>query len=106
MPNSGKLQHHLDLLSHDKNGTNEELYGVYYFVKRTLITKIQLNDFKKRSTSEMGSKLKSRNRSRRHAPSSIIHLEVFVQCLYIVPELLYIKYKIDQYIDYTTIYTV
>ena len=33
-PNSGKLQHHLGLLSRNKDGTDEELCGVYHFVKR------------------------------------------------------------------------
>ncbi|EJF65625.1 hypothetical protein DICSQDRAFT_77263 [Dichomitus squalens LYAD-421 SS1] len=32
-PNSGKLQHHLGLLCRDKDGTDEELRGVYHFVK-------------------------------------------------------------------------
>ncbi|PIL23779.1 hypothetical protein GSI_13529 [Ganoderma sinense ZZ0214-1] len=32
-PNSGKLQHHLGLLSRDRDGTDEELRGVYHFVK-------------------------------------------------------------------------
>ena len=33
-PNSGKLQHHLGLLCRDKDSTDEELRGVYHFVKR------------------------------------------------------------------------
>ena len=33
-PNSGKLQHHLGLLCRDKDGSDEELRGVYHFVKR------------------------------------------------------------------------
>ncbi|KAH9853995.1 hypothetical protein C2E23DRAFT_727275 [Lenzites betulinus] len=32
-PNSGKLQHHLGLLCRDKDSTDEELRGVYHFVK-------------------------------------------------------------------------
>ncbi|KAI0371731.1 hypothetical protein BV20DRAFT_978724 [Pilatotrama ljubarskyi] len=32
-PNSGKLQHHLGLLCRDKEGGDEELRGVYHFVK-------------------------------------------------------------------------
>ncbi|KAI0362699.1 hypothetical protein OH77DRAFT_1529844 [Trametes cingulata] len=32
-PNSGKLQHHLGLLCRDKDGSDEELRGVYHFVK-------------------------------------------------------------------------
>ena len=35
-PNSGKLQHHLGLLCRDKDGTDEELRGVYHFVKRSV----------------------------------------------------------------------
>ena len=37
-PNSGKLQHHLGLLSRDKDGTDEELRGVYHFVKRSVLS--------------------------------------------------------------------
>ncbi len=33
-PNSGKLQHHLGLLSRNKDGMDEELRGIYHFVKR------------------------------------------------------------------------
>lgn len=33
-PNSGKLQHHLGLLCRDKDGADEDLRGVYHFVKR------------------------------------------------------------------------
>ena len=36
-PNSGKLQHHLGLLCRDKDGTDEELRGVYHFVKRFVL---------------------------------------------------------------------
>ncbi|KAI0718812.1 hypothetical protein C8T65DRAFT_762042 [Cerioporus squamosus] len=32
-PNSGKLQHHLGLLCRDKDSTDEDLRGVYHFVK-------------------------------------------------------------------------
>ncbi|RDX48390.1 hypothetical protein OH76DRAFT_671253 [Lentinus brumalis] len=32
-PNSGKLQHHLGLLCRDKDGADEDLRGVYHFVK-------------------------------------------------------------------------
>ena len=33
-PGAGKLHHHLGLLSRDKEGGEEELRGVYHFVKR------------------------------------------------------------------------
>ena len=33
-PNSGKLQHHLGLLCRDKDGADEDLRGIYHFVKR------------------------------------------------------------------------
>ena len=36
-PNSGKLQHRLGLLCRDKDSTDEELHGVYHFVKRYVL---------------------------------------------------------------------
>ena len=33
-PDAGKLHHHLGLLSRDKDGSEEELRGVYHFIKR------------------------------------------------------------------------
>ena len=36
-PNSGKLQHHLELLCRDKDGLDEELRGVYHFIKRCVV---------------------------------------------------------------------
>lgn len=35
-PGAGKLHHHLGLLSRDKEGGEEELRGVYHFVKRSV----------------------------------------------------------------------
>lgn len=32
-PGAGKLHHHLGLLSREKEGTDEELRGIYHFVK-------------------------------------------------------------------------
>ena len=36
-PNSGKLQHHLEILCRDKDGLDEELRGVYHFIKRCVV---------------------------------------------------------------------
>ena len=41
--NSGKLQHHLGLLCRDKDGADEDLRGVYHFVKRYVVLGFAVN---------------------------------------------------------------
>lgn len=39
IPGAGKLHHHLGVLSRDKDGGEEELRGVYHFVKRYVVVR-------------------------------------------------------------------